>query len=280
MNPKVSVIIPTYNRSEFIKKSVDSVIEQTFKDFELIIIDDGSKDKTSEIISGYKNKVIYFYQENKGPAAARNKGIALSKGLYIAFLDSDDTWDKNKLQIQIRQMENNPEFPISHTQEIWYRNGKILNQKNIHKKYNGYIFERCLPLCAVGMSTIVAKKEIFEKVGFFDESLPCCEDYDLWLRASIKYPFLLIDKPLTQKDGGRKDQVSKIFAVGMDKFRIKSITKILKDTNLTPSQREAAIKTLIHKCNVYGKGCIKHNKPDEGRYYLKLPLNFELPAGV
>ncbi|MFH1691180.1 MAG: glycosyltransferase family A protein [Candidatus Omnitrophota bacterium] len=275
MKIETSVIIPTYNRAYLLKKAIESVLEQTYPHFELIVVDDGSTDDTRKIVSSYGKNIRFFYQGNQGPACARNTGIKNAHGSYLAFLDSDDYWKKDKLKIQIEAMRKNTQYPISHTQEIWFRRGELLNQKKKHAKYNGYIFEKCLPLCAVGMSTMVTQRKLFEKIGFFDESLPCCEDYDFWLRASVNHPFLLIDKALTVKDGGREDQVSRIYAVGMDKFRIKSITNLLKtEKGLSLHQKELALHELEKKCRIFGKGCLKHGKTEEGQKYLNLASQY------
>lgn len=270
----ISVIIPTYNRAFFLKKAIDSVLFQTYQDFELIVVDDGSNDGTGNIISQYKDEIKYIYQENKGPASARNRGIEEAQGNFIAFLDSDDRWRSDKLEIQFKAMQDNPDCLISHTQEIWYKNGKVLNQKEKHKKYSGFIFDRCIKMCAVGMSTMMVRRGIFKEVGLFDDSLPCCEDYDFWLRVSTKFPFLLIDEPLTLKDGGRLDQVSFIYAQGMDRFRIYSIKKLLEENVLSKEERRMAIEELKRKCKIYGEGCIKHAKKEEGESYLKLVSKF------
>ena len=277
MKNDISVIIPTFNRADFLKKAIESVLSQTYQGFELIIVDDGSTDDTYEIVSEFKNNVVYIKQENRGAAAARNTGIRRAKNKFLAFLDSDDRWDKEKLAIQIDEMQKNPSYLISHTREIWYKNGKLLSQKKKHKKYHGYIFDKCLPLCAVGMSTVMIKKELFERVGEFDENFPCCEDYDFWLRISVRHPFLLIDKPLTLKDGGRSDQLSFIYRAGMDKFRIQAIVKVLETGNiLSDDQRRLAMEELKRKCRIYGNGCVKHGREKEGGYYLKLAKKHKL----
>ncbi|MFC1646367.1 glycosyltransferase family 2 protein [Candidatus Omnitrophota bacterium] len=285
----ISVIVPTFNRALVLKKAIDSIICQTHQDFELIVVDDGSTEETKELISKYKQKINpstmlrvdaersrnikYIYQKNKGPSSARNRGIRESRAKFIAFLDSDDWWTEDKLEIQLKAMQENPDYLISHTQEVWYRSGKLLNQKEKHKKFSGFIFDRCLSICAVSMSTVMVKRELLEKVGLFDESLPCCEDYDFWLRVSVKFPVLLIDKPLTLKDGGRPDQVSSIYARGMDKFRIKSIKRLLEENSLDRQQRALALSELEKKCRIYGEGCIKHGRKEEGEYYLNLNLH-------
>jgi len=269
----VSVIIPTFNRAPALKKAIDSVFSQDFKDFELIIIDDGSEDDTADLVASLNGRLRYIKQQNKGPASARNAGIKTSKGDFIAFLDSDDWWDREKLALQIEVMRQNPKYLISHTQEIWYRNGELLNQKKKHKKFHDYIFDKCLSLCVVSMSTVMARRQLFDVVGLFDEELPCCEDYDFWLRASAKHSFYLIDRPLTLKDGGRGDQVSSIYATGIDRFRIQAIAKVLKSGMLDDEQGKLAVQELKKKCRIYGNGCLKRGKIQEGRHYLGLTLH-------
>ena len=268
---QISVIIPTYNRAERLGKAIDSVLKQSHQDFELIIVDDGSDDNTAEVIESYSSDIVYLRQENSGPAAARNRGIEKARYDLLAFLDSDDWFAKNKLETQMESMNRNPSYLISHTQETWYRNGNILNQKVKHRKNSGDIFKQSLELCAVGMSTVMIRRETFERYGLFDEDFSCCEDYDLWLRVSAEQEFLLVDEPLTLKDGGRADQVSTIYRVGMDKFRIRAIMKILTSGRLTEEQTGIALRELEYKCRIYGTGCLKHGKVEEGKYYLNLP---------
>ena len=278
MEKFVTVIIPTYNRSALLQKALDSVLNQTHGNLELIVVDDGSDDDTGALLDHYKKtsdkKIVVVQQKNKGPAAARNRGISESSAEYIAFLDSDDWLHPDKIGLQLAVMEGNAGCLISHTQEIWYRDGMLLNQKMKHRKQSGYIFDRCLDLCAVSMSTVMLKRQLIEQVGMFDEDLPCCEDYDYWLRVSAKLPFLLIDKALTYKDGGRADQVSCIHRTGMDRYRIRAIAKILDSGELSASQSRMALHELEKKCTIYGNGCIKHNRSEEGEYYLALSAEY------
>ena len=271
MEKFISVIIPTYNRAQRLRKAIDSVFAQSHRNFEMIIVDDGSDDNTVDLIKNYNSDIVYIRQENRGPAAARNRGIEKARYNLLAFLDSDDWFAENKLETQIKALQQNPLYHISHTNEIWYRNGKILNQKRKHKKNGGDIFRQSLELCAVGMSTVMMYRDIFERYGLFDENLPCCEDYDLWLRISAEQEFLLIDEPLTLKDGGREDQLSTIYRTGMDKFRIQAIMKILASGRLTAEQIGIARRELERKCRIYGTGCITHGTVEMGKYYLSLP---------
>jgi glycosyltransferase involved in cell wall biosynthesis len=259
MKPLINIIIPTYNRELTIKRAIDSVLNQTYTNFKLIVIDDGSSDNTKQILDSYKNKIIYYYQENKGVSSARNKGIKLSKGEYIAFLDSDDEWKKNKLEKQIDFFNKNPEYKICQTNEIWIRNNLHLNQKKIHQKQQGWIFEPCLKLCLISPSNVIIHKDIFSHIGLFDETLPACEDYDLWLRITLHYPIGLLEEKLAIKYGGHSDQLSKTIW-GLDRFRIKSMQKILKTENLTNKQKTELMKVLNKKIQIYENGCLKRKK--------------------
>ncbi|KAF0189069.1 MAG: glycosyl [Desulfobulbaceae bacterium] len=272
--PTISVIIPTYNREDFIGRALCSVFSQTHPCQEILVVDDGSTDRTKAVVDSLCEQspvpIHYLYQENQGPAAARNLGITHAQSGLLAFLDSDDHWRKEKLATQLKAMEECPEFLISHTREQWLRMGVHLNQKKKHLPRHGEIFDHCLQLCVVGMSTVMIRKELFEKVGLFSADLPCCEDYELWLRVSARYPFLLIDQPLTIKEGGREDQVSFQYRVGMDKLRIKAISRLLEQTSLTSTQYEMALEERRRKSQVYGMGCVRHGRAEEGAMYLGL----------
>lgn len=270
----ISVVIPTYNREKLLVRALKSVAEQYLACDEIIVVDDGSTDSTKKRVVEFTAisavEVRYLYQKNKGPAAARNYGIRSARYNVLAFLDSDDHWHRKKLQLQFHALEANPEMMISHTREKWFRRGKHLNQKKKHQPGNGDIFAHCLQLCAVGMSTVMIKKELFEQVGVFNEKYRCCEDYDLWIRTSCKHPFLLLDEAMTIKEGGREDQVSFQYRVGMDKLRIESILDLIKCKTLGIDQRKLALVELHKKCTVYGKGCLKHGKNEEGNRYIEM----------
>lgn len=266
--PFFSVIIPTFNRETRIEKTIDSVIDQKFKDFELIVVDDGSTDNTKEILEKYTNKIKYVYQKNQGVSAARNRGISQALGEYIAFLDDDDIWDKNKLLKHFKFIENNPDIQIHQSDETWIRNNKHLNKKKIHKKISGDIFIKSLNLCLVSPSAVVIHKNIFEKYGIFDTDLLACEDYDLWLRISLFEQIGLIDEELLIKYGGHEDQLSSKYW-GMDRFRIYSLLKVLKNNNFENSeQKEIALKEiLLSKIDVLIIGSEKRGKKE---YLTKL----------
>ncbi len=269
---QISVIIPTYNRDHLLPDAIDSVLAQDFGDYELIVIDDGSTDNTLTILDGYTNKVKVYRQTNQGVSAARNHGIAVSSGELIAFLDSDDQWLPQKLSVQAAFFNSTPEALICQTQEIWIRNGVRVNPKKRHQKPSGRIFEKSLELCLVSPSAVMLRRCLFDSVGLFDESLTACEDYDLWLRISCRFPVYLIDKPLIIKKGGHADQLSKM--KGLDRFRIRSLLKIIDSGLLTPVQQKAAIDVVRRKSAIYSGGCLKRNRPDEAMYYTRLTEKF------
>ena len=265
--PPVSVIIPSYNRGWILKEAVDSVLSQEFYDFELIVVDDGSEDNSPDILASYGNRIKVIRQENKGVSSARNKGIALSSGRYIAFLDSDDLWLPGKLSAQLAFFESNPVALICQTEEIWLKNGKRVNPGKRHKKISGFYFEKSLELCMVSPSAVMVKRTLFDMVGLFDETLPACEDYDMWLRVNCRHPIYLIDTPLIIKRGGHKDQLSGMHS--LDKYRIQSIIKLIENSLLSEDQQKLAIIVLKEKCRVYSDGCRKRGRIEEALNYIE-----------
>ena len=259
---KISVIIPTYNRRHTLERAIDSVLSQTFEPFEMIIVDDGSEDGTRDWIKETYPSIKYIYQSNNGVSSARNKGIRSSRGSWIALLDSDDEWMPEKLEEQFISINENPGSLFCHTNEIWIRNGVRVNQMKKHKKYGGDIFKYCLDMCRISPSSSLIKKEVFEDVGLFDESLTVCEDYDLWLRITANYTILFLDRPLIKKYGGHSDQLSRV-PDGIEQYRIQSLEKILSMSILDQDQFLSAKDMLIHKLKIYSQGLKKRNRPKE-----------------
>jgi len=268
IKPQASVIIPTYNRGWIIKDAIDSVLAQDYTEFELIVVDDGSTDHTSDVLDSYGNDIKVLFQKNKGVSAARNRGIAEASGKFIAFLDSDDLWMPQKLTVQMEFFNQTPDALICQTEEVWIRNGLRVNPKKRHKKPSGMIFKPSLELCLVSPSAVMIRRSLFGRVGKFDESLPACEDYDLWLRISCRFPVHLIDTPLIIKRGGHGDQLSS--RAGLDRFRIKAIEKIIKSGILSDDQYRAAVETLKKKCGIFAAGCRKRGREEEALYYDSL----------
>tara|TARA_B100000700_G_C14876952_1_gene776131 strand:+ start:302 stop:1123 length:822 start_codon:yes stop_codon:yes gene_type:complete len=268
--PLVSVVLPTWNRVEWLAQSINSVLEQTFTDFELFVVDDGSTDSTYEFLKNYHGKIrTIVFRENFGVSKARNTAISMSNSEWVAFLDSDDFWYPTKLQNQIDYFKLFPSCPIHFTDEIWIRNGKRVNPKKKHQKRDGWIFQPSLNLCLISPSSVILKRELFEIHGMFDETLPVCEDYDLWLRLTLRYRVAFLNQKLMVRYGGHSDQLSKS-AWGMDRYRVESIKKILDNENLFPNDYSAAKKVLMEKCNILINGFQKRGNLKEVEYYKNI----------
>jgi len=265
----ISAIIPTHNRAHTLSRAIESVIKQSLPPAEIIIVDDGSTDGTAELIQNNFPDCRYLHQQNQGVSSARNSGIAAASGEWLAFLDSDDEWMPDKLATQSAALETAPGLLLCHTEEIWIRNGKRANQMKKHTKRGGWIFQHCLPLCAISPSSAIIHRSLFEAVGLFDESLPACEDYDLWLRICAFYPTLYIETPHIVKHGGHEDQLSRKHW-GMDRFRIQALEKIIAHPKLSPADWHAATKILIKKAGILAQGAIKRSKQQQADYYLKI----------
>jgi glycosyltransferase involved in cell wall biosynthesis len=266
----VSVIIPTYNRAEKVCRAISSVIDQTYRDIEIIVIDDASIDNTIERLNEFGKQIkIIQHEKNMGVSAARNSGIEVATGEYIALLDSDDYWLPEKLEVQTTFFRAHPDAVICQARELWIRHGKRVNPGNKHLKPSGDIFSPSLKLCLVSPSAVMFKKSLLDEVGLFDEEFPVCEDYDLWLRISYRYPIYLIEQDLLVKEGGAPDQLSASIK-GMDMYRIKAMANLYKKGVLNDTQVKALLTELEYKCEVYGNGCIKRGKIKEGEHYLGL----------
>lgn len=263
----VSVVIPTHDRRSLLPRALSSVRAQSLEPREVVVVDDGSTDGTAEMLIRDFPEVTLLGQQQCGVSVARNRGIEHSTGDWIAFLDSDDEWYPHKLERQQAALSEHPEALICHTDEIWMRRGTRVNPKKKHAKRGGSIFEHCLPLCCISPSSALVHRSVFGDVGLFDASLPACEDYDLWLRITCRYPVLFVDEPLVVKHGGHADQLSRRYW-GMDRFRIHALEKILADDVLRPRQRAAARATLAAKIRVYGAGAAKRGRRNEAEHYF------------
>ena len=269
-NPRVTVIIPTYDRAWCLPEAVDSVLAQTRRDFELIVVDDGSGDETRSVLKAYGSRIRVLEQANRGVSAARNLGIRAARGNLLAFLDADDLWQPEKLARQVAFFDRRPGALICQTEEIWIRRGVRVNPRRRHRKPSGDIFEASLALCLVSPSAVMLRRKLIDTVGFFDENLPACEDYDLWLRVSARHPVHLIDAPLVIKRGGHPDQLSR--QPGLDRYRIRSLANILDSGLLSADQARAATAVLQKKCRIYAAGCRKRGKLEEAEHYETIGL--------
>tara|TARA_A100001037_G_scaffold129416_1_gene117202 strand:+ start:1669 stop:2487 length:819 start_codon:yes stop_codon:yes gene_type:complete len=256
-------------------RAINSVLSQTHPAFEIIVVDDGSTDGTKELLQvhGFCKKDTkelekkYLIQENGGVSSARNLGVKNAKGDFIAFLDSDDAWSEKKLERQLVVLKQNLfKQRIIHTDEIWIRNGVRVNQHKKHEKSGGNIFEKCLALCCISPSSAMLHRSLFDEYGYFDETMPACEDYDMWLRLAAFEKVLFVPEFLTIKYGGHSDQLSRAHW-GMDRFRVRSLEKLIEFGLITPSQRNLVIKTLIQKLDILEAGARKRKKYKSVREY-------------
>lgn len=271
----ISVIIPTFNRAEFLKEAIRSVLDQDYlrklhagEDFEIIVVDDGSTDHTEDVIHSFDHDIRYVYQSNRGVSVARNTGLKLAGGDFIAFLDSDDLWKRDKIGIQMSLMNTISGVMMCYTGEIWIRRGVFVNPKKRHRKYSGWIFDRVLPLCLISLSSSLFRKEVFAEIGQFDEDLPVCEDYDFGIRLARRYPVYFLTRPLIIKRGGHEDQLSRKYW-GMDRFRIKALQKALS-MNLTSHQIDLVRREIAKKSRVLADGFAKRGKKADAAEYEKL----------
>jgi len=263
---KISVVIPTYNRKEELRRALDSILNQTIRFNEIIVVDGGSDDGTKLVLQEYAvREVRTLVQTGEGVSNARNEGIRESTNEWVAFLDSDDWWLPNKLEEQVRFHLNFPRYLISQTDEIWIRNNIRVNPKKYHLKKGGRIFDLCLERCMITPSAVLINKCIFDDVGLFDESLPVCEDYDLWLRVAKKYEVGLIEEKLVVKTGGHPDQLS-VKYWGMDRFRVKALEKMLEEP-LGLEEKKGVLDTLIKKSWILAQGSTKRNETTRAQLY-------------
>ena len=263
---EVSVIIPVYNREHSIGYAIESVLNQTKPPGEVMVVDDGSTDQTAKTIASFGTRVKLLQQPNKGVSAARNRGIKSASGKWLAFLDSDDQWLPDKLNHQLSLLEKYPDHRIIHSDEIWIRNGKRVNQKRIHQKSGGMIYEMCLPRCVISPSSVMIHRDIFDEYGLFDEFLPACEDYEMWLRICRREPVLYCEDPLITKYGGHDDQLSRTFPA-MDRFRVQVLLNHLEYLPLSQTQIQALLKELTKKLEVLKNGALKRGKFPAYRWY-------------
>ncbi len=261
----IAVVIPAYNRAYALKDTLLCVLAQTYQPAEVWVVDDGSTDDTADCVQNLSQKFAakhialkYHYQKNQGVSAARNVAIQNCKSPWIAFLDSDDKWLETKLQKQVQALKNHPHIQFCHTQEIWYRNGVRVNPMKKHAKSGGWIYPECLALCAISPSSVLMHKAVFTKVGLFDETLPACEDYDLWLRITHQFEVLFLSTPLLKKFGGHEDQLSKKYW-GMDRFRVYALKKMLQANVLSDEYQQLTKAMFDKKCQILLKGAKKHD---------------------
>jgi len=285
MDPEVSVIIPTKNRAHYVSSAIQSVLDQTFGDFEIIVVDGASIDNTREVISKFDDERICYIREKKdrGVSASRNTGIKHSRGKFIGFLDDDDRWMPTKLEKQLNLINKNPHIGVVSTGAWEIKNsGKVTGYT--FPLLRGNIFPKILRNnCVGGCSKVLVRKECFKKVGLFDEKLPAGEDFDLWIRLAKYYQFDYVRECLVLYRVHEK-------RISTDPYRILRAKKLLykKYSNeLTTSFNHRKILGFWHfvlgvyhcRCGDVGQGkkeFIKAitNDPFVVLYYVRLFTSF------
>ena len=260
---KVSVIIPVYNRFTLLQKSIDSLLRQSLKPDEIIVVDDGSTLDIKEALLPYKNQIKLIQTKNLGVSSARNIGIKSAKNDWIALLDSDDEWREDKLQKQTSLHVSNPHLLFSHTGEKWIRDNKEIKYPKKLAKPQGWCFLDNTSTCKIAASSVMFHRSICDDIGYFDEKLKVCEDYDFWLRVSYSYEIGLIDEPLIIKKAGHTQLSKEIFAI--DRYHIYSLQKFLNS-----KYKEDVKRVIEKKCKILIKGAIKHKNREILEEYTKI----------
>lgn len=279
----VTVIVPTFNRAETLPRALSSILSQTCQPRHIIVVDDGSTDSTADLIRNRFPRVHYLYQPNAGVSAARNAGIRLHDTLvadtseWIALLDSDDEWLPDKLERQLGAWQRQPHQRLIHCDEIWVRNGRRVNPMRKHRKHGGDIFNHCLPLCVISPSAALIRRDLLDDTGLFDEDLPACEDYDLWLRICHRETVLFVDQPLLVKYGGHADQLSRQHW-GMDRFRVRALCRCLDRENLSLEQRRVVLAMLEQKLDILIQGARKRGNDNSEQVYRQLKDRYLAPG--
>lgn len=268
IKPFFSVIIPVYNRKELLLKALESVEAQTFRDFEIIVSDDGSTDGVEKL---FPREGVRFLQNcHSGmPGAARNRGALAAQGRFLAFLDSDDIWHSEKLEKQYLYLKEHPGCRILHTREIWNRQGRIISQKKMKHKREGDVFTDALHKCIIGPSTVAIESKLYLETGGFKEDIEIAEDYEYWLRLTDRYSVGYIDEPLITKNAGHGDQLSEKYGQ-IEIFRIKALQTLLRTWDFSEEHRQEVIDTFQSKCEIYAQGCEKRGKTEEAEKYREL----------
>lgn len=292
MSPLVSVIIPTFNRAASLSRAVDSVLAQSFRDFELIVVDDGSLDDTIRLLSPLAGELKLLRLEHRGmPGRARNAGAAAARGSYLAFLDSDDLWLPEKLTRQMPLVLAGAR--VCHTRELWLRGGREVSQKGQRHRRQGDLFGDALVKCVIGPSTAVVEKSLFDSAGGFREDLAVAEDYELWLRLCFAWPVAYLDEALTVKrarmeEAGEEPNLSEKYG-HIEFFRIQALKDLVaRGAFVSQPEKEALARVeLARKLRIYAAGCRKRGRRDEAlaceeeasRYSLSLKDQLQGSSG-
>ena len=272
--PTVSVIIHTYNNEKFIAETVESVLNQTYKDYEIVVVDDGSVDGTRDALKPYMQKIRYHYKENGGIASAKNAGIKLSQTEYVAFLDHDDLWVPDKLQLQMEHFSENPQIGLVYAKYTSFRDGKELRTKP-EKGYSGWIFKELLSKSFIQTSTVVVKRECLDAVGPYDETFSLGDEYDMFLRIARKFQCGFVDKGLTRYRVHDTNASNNDFL--FDNENLGVYKKIYNNfTDLDGVEKKILRKRIARYSMKVAEGLYRQGKQEESKKY-QMEANNYLP---
>jgi glycosyltransferase involved in cell wall biosynthesis len=272
---EVVVVLPCYNAANYLPRALESVLAQTYIDFCICAVDDGSTDKTPDILKRYSGFGLHFRQEHAGPAAARNLGIRMSKSRYVAFLDADDYWLPEKLQRQIALLEQNPGVGLVCSDCATLREGKIGSSyfANGYVPRTGKLFERLTRECFIFTPTVVVRRECLDDVGLFNESLQVSEDFNLWLRIAARWEIAVVPEVLAIRDT-RPEGLSLATRV---EINLQNGIAALEDVRsvckgLSGGELHALHKTLSERYYLYGSYLLANGMRDDSRKPLASAL--------
>ncbi|MCK4305695.1 MAG: glycosyltransferase family 2 protein [Candidatus Eisenbacteria sp.] len=298
---RVTVIVPTHNKKEPVAEALRSVLSQTFRDFEIVVSDDGSTDGTPlhllrmlgaqpdalEILSRMSPTSIkpfshafsqngvtvqYHYGSNRGLSAARNRGIRSARGDYIAFIEAEDEWQREHLEVQMAFLESHPDARLCRVAERYVKDGKPRKNRNTSTA-SGWIFEAALEASPMSTSALLAHRSCFASCGAFDENLPACDEYDLWLRFAARYPIYYIpDGPIVTRKSARGDGSSRTWS--WDRFRVYALEKAFQSGHLSPNQRFMVAQEIVRKCERLVQGFRRQRSDERSNFYERKRRRF------
>jgi len=278
--PLVSVIIPSYNRAALLCEAVASVLAQSYAARELIVVDDGSTDATAARLRSFRGLRLVRRDHTGMPGAARNAGVRVARGEYLAFLDSDDLWLPHKLAVQVAAATAARDS-INHTRERWLRDGRVVSQRGQRHRRSGCLFVDSLRKCIIGPSTVLLRRDVFEAAGGFREDLEIAEDYELWLRLTARHPVGYVARESVIKRAGHGDQLSERYG-HIELFRLRALRDLVERgdrRHFTRPQRAAAAAELARKARIYAAGCRNRGRTAEAARYDALAHRWSAPAG-
>ncbi len=266
---EICVVIPAFNREEMLMRAIKSVLDQTYPDFRLVVVDDASTvdmDEPKHFVQSPGHDWLTL-DRNSGPARARNVGADFCQWDWVCFLDSDDEWHPEKLERQVAWHQQNPEVRISQVKEKWVRNGREIKRPAHWKQKEGDLFSESVQRCSIGPSCVMIRHDLWSESGGFNEFYRACEDYELWLRICASDPIGLVDGDfLAVKNAGHGDQLSEIIPA-LDRYRVLALLELLVKDDLSDPQRDWAVQGVVNKGMIMAKGAAKRGKQKEVEFF-------------